>query len=324
MQIPVTTSGRIHSYHPNMRPRLSFRRRWFRRMGFYPAISLFTLLVLAERNVSAQQSAILTNNGQPMRVAYGCAEEDLEWAGLSCTDDQPCAIFFEPASVIPDGKKIFLAGNLHSNSATLASVLLLSDDSGGTWKEPAARIRGSALEQVQFYNLQAGWVAGETQYPLPRDPFFLMTTDGGASWQQHLVGEEGAAGSSQRFWFDSGQHGELIIDAGKTSASGRYLLYESQTGGENWNLLGKSDQMPKLRRAPPSLENSDWRFRPGKDGKSFQIEQRAANEWMPVASFLIEVANCRIQSGELKEPEAPAEPAAPSPAAPDPKQKRKK
>src|SRR5579863_9528099 len=232
-QIPVTTSGRIHPYHPNMRPRL-FSRRFFLNGVFLP--------IIAAVNLSAQEAAILTNHGEPMRVAYDCPEEDLQWAGMSCTDDEPCAIYLELSAVVPDGRKIFVAGNLHGNSATLSSVLLMSDDSGATWKEPAARIRGSALDQLQFYNLQAGWAAGETQYPLPRDPFFLVTTDGGTSWSQSPVGEEGSAGAIQRFWFDSARHGEAIVDAGKASENGRYISYESETGGESWALLGKRDQ----------------------------------------------------------------------------------
>jgi hypothetical protein len=321
MQIPVTTSGRIHPYHPIMRPRLFFwRKSHFHKSGGFSAVILTILAV----NASAQDAAILTNSGQPMRLAYSCAEEDLQWAGMSCTEDQPCPIYLELSSVVPDGKKIVVAGNLHSESATLASVLLLSDDSGATWKEPVARIRGSALDQLQFYNLQTGWAAGETQYPLPRDAFFLLTTDGGTSWRQQPVGEEGSAGAVQRFWFDSAQHGELVVDAGKSSTSGRYLTYISETGGANWTLQGKSDQLPKLRRAPASPEDTGWRIRSARDGKAFQIEQRAGNQWMPVSSFLMEVANCKVGSAELKEPEQPAEtPAVAAPPA-GAKQRKKK
>src|ERR1039458_1661624 len=297
MQIPVTTSGRTYPYHPNVRPRLFFRlvARALVRAGRAKQIgqalspdkvthwlirvvgALMTTLVL----LSAQESKVLINRGDPIQVAYACAEDDLQFAGMSCTDDETCAIYLELSSVVADGKKILTAGNLHSTSATLGSLLLLSDDSGGTWKEPAARIRGSALDQVQFYNPQTGWAAGETQYPLPRDAFFLLTTDGGASWRRRPVGEEGSAGAVQRFWFDSTQHGEAIVDAGKTSASGRYLTYESETGGESWTLTGQRDQLPKLLHAPSSVENSDWRLGPSKDGKSFRIEQRAEGQWRP-------------------------------------------
>ena len=292
MQIPVTTSGRTNPYHPNVRPRLF-------------------LALLASVTVSAQESSTLINAGEPMRVAYSCAEEDLQWAGMSCSDAQPCAIYLELNSVVangdPNGRKISAAGDLHSSSVTIGSVLLQSDDSGATWREPAVRLRGSAIDQLQFFNPQAGWAAGETLYPLPRDPFFLVTTDGGASWRQHPVDEEDLPGAVQRFWFDSEKHGEVVVDAGKAAAGGRYLSYESETGGDSWSLQGKSNQMPKLRRAPPSAEDPEWRMRPSKDGKALQIEHRPRGEWTPVASFLIEVASCRIHAGELREPEPPAE-----------------
>jgi len=262
-----------------------------------------------------------------MRVNYPCAEDDLQWAGMSCDDDTPCPVYLELSSVVPDGAKIIAAGNLHSESATLTSILLLSEDAGATWKEPTPRIRGSALDQVQFYNLQTGWAAGETQYPLARDPFVLLTTNGGGSWRQVAVEEEGSPGSLQRFWFDSAKHGELIIDAGKSSEGGRYLSLESETGGDNWMLRGKSDQQPRLLHAPPPGDDSGLRIRPSKDGKAFQIEQRAfdrngAAQWKPVASFLIETAVCKVHAGELQEP-AP-EPVAPVAAPPEPPRRRRR
>jgi hypothetical protein len=320
-----------------MRPRLFLWRWW----SLPPAFSRvddrlsptaktvsatrFLFVILAAFNASAQNFPILNNHGDPMQVVYACAEDDLQFAGLSCTDDEACPIYLELSSVVSDGRKILVAGNLHSSAATLGSVLLLSDDSGATWKEPAARIRGSALDQIQFYNPQTGWAAGETQYPLPRDPFFLLTTDGGASWRQIPVGEEGSAGAVQRFWFDSAQHGEAIVDAGKASESGRYLSYESETGGESWTLTGKRDQPPKLLHAPPPMEKPDWRLSPSKDGKAFQIERSADGRWTPVASFLIEVADCRIHAEEPKEPVPAADDKAPpEPAAAEPGSKRKK
>ena len=294
MQIPVTTRGRAHPYHPRMRPRPLSRAA--------VVVPLFTMILAAE------EAAILRNDGEPMRVAYACKEADLQWAGMTCSPDEPCPVYLELSAAVPDGRKIFVSGNLHSTSATLTSVLLMSDDAGATWKEPAPRFRGAALDQLQFGSefgdAQHGWAAGETQVPLPRDPFFLLTTDGGDSWRQQAVGEEGTPGAIQRFWFDSADRGDLIVDAGKTSAGGRYLSYESRTGGESWEIRGKSDHLPAIRGAPPP-ENPDYRLRTSKDGKSWQIEKRMGEQWSPIASFLIEVANCRIEPGQLKEPAPP-------------------
>ncbi len=267
---PRYDSGRIHPYHPNMRPHLF---PLFYRCGFVSLLTAFSVL--------AQESSILTNRGEPMRVPYACVEDELQSAGMSC-DDEPCPIYLELSAVAANGNKILVAGDLHGDSATLDSILLQSDDAGATWKEPAGRMRGDAVDQLQIFDARHAWAAGETQYPLPRDPFFLTTTDGGASWTQHAVGEDGAAGSVQRFWFDSLTHGEVIVDTGQDHA-----IYESETGGETWKRQSVAGR-------PPELKDSDWRVGPSKDGKSWQIEKRAGEAWSVPASFLIEVASCKI------------------------------
>lgn len=264
--------------------------------------SSITVLWLLPGILLAQGAAVLKNSGEPLRVSFACAEDDLQSVGLLCTEDEPCAIYLELAAVAASGKKIFLAGNLHSTSATISSILLSTDDGGATWKESSARVRGAALEQLQFYDPDHGWAAGEIQYPLPRDPFFLVSTDGGATWRQRPVTEDGGPGSLQRFWFDSAQHGELIVDAGKRAPSGRYLDYESETGGESWMIRGTTDQAPKMKRAPTVFDNPDFRLRAAVGGKSYQVEKRTGDKWEPVASFLIEIASCKIKAPEAKEP----------------------
>jgi hypothetical protein len=304
MQIPVTTSGRIHPYHPNMRPRLSPKvaengslHNIFRPVNIFRPAAVF----LAALSVLAQDVPTLQNHGEPMRVGYRCLEEDLQWAGLSCNED-PCPVFLELSTVAAKGRNILAAGNLHSASATLTSILLQSDDSGVTWKEQAARVRGDAIEQLQYFDSGHAWAAGETQYPLPRDPFVLMTTDGGGSWREHPVGEEGTAGSVLRLWFDSPEHGELIVDGGKTAKSGRYLSFESETGGDTWKLSGTADRPAPPRHAPPTAEDPNWRIRTAKDDRAYQIENRGDDSWYPVASFLIETANCKIDPDQPVEP----------------------
>jgi hypothetical protein len=309
MQIPVTTSGRIHPYHPNMRPRLSPKvatRRSFPHIFrpkniFRPGALVLTALSVLAQGVSDNAVSTLTNHAEPMRVGYRCVEEDLQWAGMSCIED-PCPIFLELSAVAGKGRKILAAGNLHTSSATLSSILLQSDDEGVTWKEQAARVRGDAIEQLQYLDSEHAWAAGETEYPLPRDPFVLMTTDGGVLWREHPVGEEGSAGSVLRFWFDSPEHGELIVDAGKTAKSGRYLSFESETGGDTWKLSTTADRPVTPQHAPSSAEDPNWRIRTTKDGSAYQIENRGGDSWYPVASFLVETANCKIDPGQAVEP----------------------
>jgi len=253
--------------------------------------AFFPVLILAQQPILQNHpvepiTASLRNTGEPIRVPFACAEDDLRTSGLLCTTDDPCPIYLELSSVVPAGKKLFLAGDLHATSATLSSFLLSSDDGGSTWKEPFKRIPGSALEEVQFYDAEHGWASGETQYPLPRDPFFLVSTDGGVSWRQQPVTEDGGPGSVQRFWFDSPQHGELIVDAGRNAPGGRYISYESQTGGDSWIARATTAQLPRLS------ENPGYRIRADKNTNALHIEKRQGVRWEPVASFLIETARC--------------------------------
>ena len=232
----------------------------------------------------------LVNTGEPIKVAFLCDDEDLAAVGMACADDDPCPIYLELSGVSALGRKLSLAGNLHGASATLYSVLLTSDDAGATWKEPVARIPGAALEQVQLFAKNA-WAAGETQVPLARDPFFLITSDGGASWRREPISEDGVAGAIQGFWFDSTEHGEVIVDGGRTAAGGRYLLYESHTGGENWSAVSKTGQMPRLRRAP-SPDDVDYRIDGDGKTRAFVIEKREGVAWARIAAFAVQVASC--------------------------------
>ena len=203
---------------------------------------------------------------------------------MSCSDQNPCPIYLELSSVSAGGRKIALAGNLHGASATLFSILLTSDDGGVTWKEPTVRISGAALEQIQLLDSTHGWAAGETQVPLTRDPFILMMTPHGA-WDRKAVGEEGSAGAVQRFWFDSPDHGELIVD------SGQYVLYETRNGGESWKVVSETKQPPKLANAP-TVENVDYRLTTDNKSHTYVVEKRDGEKWTRIASFPVQIASC--------------------------------
>lgn len=237
------------------------------------------------RILSAFLLATLCAEAQ-QKVAFSCNEEDLTAAGMSCSDQYPCPIYLELSDVTGSGKRAALVGNLHGPSATLHSVLLLSDDGGATWKEPSARISGAALEQVEFFDAQHGFAAGESQVPLARDPFFLTTSDGGVTWKQKQISEEGGAGAVHRFFFDTPEHGEVIVDDRRT-----YTLYESRNAADSWNVVSRGSQIPRLRRAP-AVDDADYRISTDSRTHSFTIEKREGGKWNRIASFLIQVANC--------------------------------
>src|SRR5579859_7216515 len=127
----------------------------------------------------------LENTGKPILLPFHCTDDDIQWAGLSCSAEEPCPVYLELTAVEAIGTKLFAAGNIHAQTITLYSVLLASDDAGHTWREVYQRIRGAGLAPLQFADFQNGWASGEALSPLPQDPFLLITSDGGKTWRQH-------------------------------------------------------------------------------------------------------------------------------------------
>jgi hypothetical protein len=226
----------------------------------------------------------------PQKIDKVCTDEDVEALGLTCSEDEPCPVFLELAAVEASGSALFLTGNLHTVNVTIFGLLLSSDDNGVTWKEPGKRLRSTALEQIQFLDFQHGWISGMKVEALPKDPFLLITGDGGKTWHQNLLFDESRFGSIQQFWFDSATGGQLILDRsqGRTKS---LELYESNTGGTSWDLkeaTNKDLQLPKARPA----QNPSWRIRAEAD--AYRIERRtAAGGWSPVTSFAIRAGECR-------------------------------
>jgi hypothetical protein len=267
----------------------------------FPWLKLFPIAILLASPACSQSTpgssqatlgssqATLTNTGEPMRVEFACAEDEILRSGLDCSDDQPCPIYLELSVVARNGRKIFAVGNLHATSVTLSSLLLASADNGASWREPSPRIPGASLDALQFYDLEHGWAAGETQDPLARDPFFLVTTSGGDTWRSEPVNSEGMPGSILWFHFDSAQHGDLAIDTGQTARSGRYSTLESQTGGASWMIRGTSGQQPKPKG---TLQDPGLRIHPVDDGKVWQLQEQNGDNWSTVASFFVQSASC--------------------------------
>ena len=227
----------------------------------------------------------------PLRVEYACPASDLERFGLTCAEDEPCEVFLELASVEGVGSTIFAAGNLHTLTTTLYSVLLASGDGGKTWSEPNPRIPAAALDQVQFPDFQRGFVSGVNVEPLARDPFFLLTTDGGKTWRRRPVFNETRYGSIQQFWFDSAKSGELILERPQGSTT-VYETYETGNGGDTWNIKEAGNKTPKLAKAP-AKDSATWRVRTDAASKTHRIERRDARGWEPAASFSVRAGVCK-------------------------------
>jgi len=226
---------------------------------------------------------------EPQRLEYTCPKEDIESFGLSCSEDQPCAVFLELSSVQALGAKLFAAGNLHTELTTLYSILISSEDGGNTWMEAYPRQRAAALEQVQFLDFEHGWISGQVIEPLPKDPFMLQTTNGGKSWRSIPLFDESRFGSISQFWFDSPSTGELVFEPAKADAD-RYELYETQTGGDSWTPKETSTKPIRLKAIP---KQSAWRVRADAATKTYRVERGSGASWEAVASFAIQVADCK-------------------------------
>ena len=271
-----------------------------------------------------EQRAPLVNSGAPMRVELECSASDLEAVGLACSPGSPCEAYLELSAVESAGARVFLMGNIHTDSVTMQSILLATSDSAKTWSEPYARVRGAALDRVQFFDSETGWIGGHVVQPLPRDPFLLKTTNGGDTWRRYPIFSESRPAAVDWFRFDSTTSGLLWIDRGFSGEpGGRYERYESATGGESWMLreaVNRPPAEPAARRA-----QAVWRLRPDGAAKAYRLERSAEGKWLTAASFLISLGQCKTEPNALAEPPpepAPEPPAAPGGKKPDPRSKK--
>ncbi len=263
---------------------------------------------------------VLENTGKPIRVAFQCTEDDIRSFGMTCTQEDPCPVFLDLASVAGVGARIWLTGNFHNGAATMYSVLMASDDGGKTWQETHERIRAAGLDLIQFVDFETGWVSGHHLAALPRDPFLLVTTDGGKSWRLRPIFGESRVGSIEQFWFGSRTSGDVLIDRTQAGEAGsRYEHYESQTGGESWMVREVSSRPLRLKGV--SSQPSDLRLGTQKATKSHVVERRVGTRWQPLALFLVQAGGCKPEVTAFPEP-APVEPEPPKPegatAAPKP------
>ncbi|MCU1233458.1 MAG: hypothetical protein JWP63_1425 [Candidatus Solibacter sp.] len=235
---------------------------------------------------------VLRSTGKPIIVPFQCSDEDIHSAGLSCSEQDPCPVYLELAELDSTGIRLFAAGNIHTSTATLYSILLGSDDNGVTWREVHDRIRGAGLDHLQFAGTDTGWVSGISLTPLPQDPFLLQTTDGGKSWRPHAIFNEPRFGGIQQFNFDDKTSGALIIDHGPGSEGDRYELYETNDGGDTWNIKQTSVKPLRLK-LPPAPPAPEWRVRADAATKSFQLEHRQGQRWTSLAAFAVNLGVCK-------------------------------
>lgn len=268
----------------------------------------------------------LVYEGRPLAIESSCNEDVIQALGLGCTRDEPCPIFLELSGLEVAGNSVILSGNIHTDIITVDSILLGSEDGGKTWTEPHARLRQGVLEQIQFIDFQNGWVAGQIMQTFARDPFLLITNDGGKSWRRRAMFDDARPGSIEYFHFTSKNQGTLVLDRSKSGDPNvKYESFESSTGGSSWTIREVSKSIIKPKRPLPG--NGDWRLRADAALKAYRVEKRAGNAWQTVASFTIKMKDCAPPEPKVvAEPvveETPPAPAAPKPPARPPTLKKK-
>jgi photosystem II stability/assembly factor-like uncharacterized protein len=224
---------------------------------------------------------------------------------VPCSADEPCPLFLDLADVAEVANRIVVTGNIHTGSETVESVLLISDDGGRTWTEGHARIGAAVLDRIQFLDFEAGWIAGHKLQPEARDPFLLLTTDGGKTWRRKDVFSESRPGIVDQFWFDSRTHGMLVVDRVRAGENGlRYEMWESMTGGESWSVRQVHSEALKIKQ--PATENL-WRIRSDRGTKVHVLEKNiGGGKWQRAAGIAVSAGVCK-----LEDPPEPAEPPQP-------------
>jgi hypothetical protein len=247
----------------------------------------------------------IENTGKPMQLQGRCTMEIVRDLGLACGPEEPCQMYLDLSSLQAVGDRLVIAGNIHSGGATLESVLLVSDDAGRTWTESHPRIPNAVLDRLHFRDFEVGWVNGHLLQPLPRDAFFLITTDGGKTWRKRPLFGEPRSGAIEQYWFESRTQGQLVIENPEASRGQRYELWESMNGGESWSIR-QVDSKPAAPPASPAAPTG-WRLRPDAATKTHRVERQAGAKWETVASFRVSAGECRPEIPVSADPPPPVE-----------------
>lgn len=222
----------------------------------------------------------------PVHVDYTCPAQDIDSFGLACTPDRPCPVFFELSAIGALGPRLFVAGDIHTDTTTLYGVLLSTDDNGASWEESIPRLRSTTFDQFQFIG-DHGWLTGQRVDPLAKDPFFLLTDDGGKFWRRRALFDDARFGSITQFWFESPTAGRLIFDDSVGKETNRQI-YQTMTGGESWEV--QQSGAPPLKTP---LATPDWTATAPPGSPTYLIEHLVDGRKQTVARFLIHIGDCK-------------------------------
>jgi photosystem II stability/assembly factor-like uncharacterized protein len=168
-------------------------------------------------------------------AALACAFAD-EPAAPPAPQEQGAAEQSEIAPLAP--KSLLLDAALAGTRIVLVGErgqVLLSDDQGASWRQPATPTR-SSLTAVFFVDATHGWAVGH-------DEVILRSEDGGEHWERVHFRPE-AEQPLLDVWFRDTDHG---IAVGAYSS-----YYTSADGGRTWQARPFAPIMPAARGAKPA------------------------------------------------------------------------
>ena len=244
-----------------------------------------------DRDKEAEEEAQkIVYSGDPLLLPPPCDPALLEAAYLQCSDGAPCEISAEILGAARAGDRLWAFGDFRTSSATVASLLVVSEDGGETWTPPLEPIPGAALEAVEIEDADHGFLAGQRETGgATRQPFFAAMRDGGLYWQTWDVtaGQEERGGVIADFRFDGPEHGYLILERLSTDDD-PFELYETYNGARSWSVRQISAEMPRMPGARRLPSVPDWRVEK-QDGLYLIIEK---NQSEPTARFVEHVGSC--------------------------------
>ena len=255
------------------------------------------------------EAPALVYRGEPIVVPLECGYEDLLNAGMVCNEDAPCRLFLELVAVQAGGGKTFALGNIHSASATVTSILLVSDDQGVTWREELERIRGATLELILFLDNGRGWIGGQRwELTTEARPFLLLTTNGGDRWEQRELwtGDSDRPGVISAFDFEDDGHGFLVVER-LNSDTDPFELYETMNGGRSWGIRGITSDRPAIPIKRLTSREPLWRLQSDHDHGAYTIERLVEGAWTLAASFSSSLGTCHSMDRKEEERRSPSQ-----------------
>jgi photosystem II stability/assembly factor-like uncharacterized protein len=135
-----------------------------------------------------------------------------------------------------------------------------------------------------FADAMTGWISGQVYQSLLKDPYFLVTRDGGKTWRRRPIYSESTVATIEDFKFEGPREGTVI-----TAAGGRRQRWVTHNGGDVWQITETLDRKPA---ALGGVVESAYKVRTDARLKAQVVERKEGTRATTVAAFAVEAARC--------------------------------